>query len=81
MLKAVADRIIVKPDSENESKIILPENEMLTTNKGVVQSVGPLVKKIKCGDHIVFHPFDELKLPDKNLVVVREKSILAIYDD
>jgi co-chaperonin GroES (HSP10) len=81
MLIAIADRIIVRPDSADESKILLPDSENIHTNKGEVLSVGPLVTSIKIGDHIVFHPFDELVLPEKNLVAVREKSVLAIYKD
>lgn len=81
MLTAIADRIIVQLDSADESKILLPEKNVFNTNKGVVQSVGPLVATVKIGDHIVFHPFDELALPEKDFVVVREKSVLAIYKD
>jgi co-chaperonin GroES (HSP10) len=79
MLLAIADRIIVQLDSADESKILLPESLNTQTNKGVVLSVGPLVSTVREGDHIVFHPFDELKLPEQNLVAVREKSVLAIY--
>lgn len=81
MLKAVADRIIVKLDSVAESAILLPDKQKICHNKGIVQSVGPLVTLVKNGDHIVFHPFDELDLPQPDSVVVRESSVLAIYDD
>lgn len=79
MLKAIADRIIVELDSVKESKVIRLTTEMKIVNQGIVLSVGPLVSRIKIGDHIVFHQFDELTLPEKNKVVIREKSVLAIY--
>lgn len=81
MLKAIADRIIVELDSHGESAIIRFRTEDKIVNEGVVLSVGPLVSRIKVGDHIVFHQFDELTLPEKNKVVIREKSVLAIYSE
>ena len=80
MLSAISDRIIVELDSQNESAIWQPENSAKVVNKGIVLSTGPLVLHIKKGDHIVFHPFDELALPEKNMVVIREKSVLSIYE-
>ena len=80
MLKAIADRIIVQLDSEAQSKVIRLATEAKIVNKGLVLSVGPLVSRIRVGDHIVFHQFDELTLPEENKVVIREKSVLAIYE-
>ncbi len=80
MLKAIADRIIVQLDSEAQSKVIRLATEAKIVNKGIVLSVGPLVSRIRVGDHIVFHQFDELTLPEENKVVIREKSVLAIYE-
>ena len=48
---------------------------------GIVLSVGNEVKEIKKGDHVLFHPFDELPLLDKKTVAVRDKSILAILEE
>lgn len=81
MLKAIADRIIVELDSPDESVILRFQLENNIVNQGWVLSVGPLVSRVKNGDHIVFHQFDELKLPEKNKVVIREKSVLAIYSE
>ena len=68
MLKAIADRLIVKPDKTLPSVLIGVETEKKFTNQGVVQSVG---------EHIIFHRFDELPLPQNDLVVIREKSLLG----
>ena len=81
MLKAITDRIIIKLDSPSESTILRLDSPHNIVNKGVVLSVGPFVSTIKAGDHVVFHQFDELELPEKNWVVIREKSVLAVYED
>lgn len=79
MLKAISDRIIVRlKNRQNET--ILFEDDKAYTNVGVVESVGEKVVGIKIGDEIVFHRFDELPLPEKNLVVIRQKSLLGLYE-
>jgi len=80
MLQAIMDRIIVRLDEEEISPLIL-ENDRYIRNKGVVQSVGDKVSQVKPGDRVVFHQFDELPLPEKGLVVIREKSLLGIYEN
>ena len=79
MLKAIADRIIVKLQNENEGKILY-EPEPKFTNVGIVQSVGDMVRGIKPGDKVVFHLFDELPLPEKGLAVIRQKSLLGVWE-
>lgn len=48
---------------------------------GVVESVGGQVKGIKPGDRVLFHVFDELETPVKDVVAVRENSILGVLCD
>ena len=48
---------------------------------GVVESVGEQVKGIKPGDRVLFHVFDELETPVKDVVAVRENSILGVLCD
>lgn len=79
MLKAVADRIIVKKIEKSTGKILI-ENEQKYVNEGIVQSVGERVRGVKKGDKIVFHRFDELTLEDEGLVVIRQKSLLGILE-
>lgn len=79
MLKAVMDRIIVRLDEKETSKLIL-NDKMFIQNQGTVVSVGPQVTQVKTGEHIVFHRFDELPLTQDNLVVIRESSLLAVCD-
>ena len=80
MLQAVTDRIIVRLE-EDKHRSLIYSGETYISNKGIVISVGPQISDIKPGDKIVFHRFDELPLPEKNHVVVRESSVLGIYTD
>ncbi len=79
MLHAVNDRIIVLLDKKPDSPLFLPE-DLTIRNQGVVQDIGPNVSEVAVGDHIIFHRFDELELPQDNLVVVRESSVLGRYE-
>ena len=80
MYKAIKDRIIIKLDESIKSKFLLCDTELCNKNSGVVISVGDDVKSVKAGDHIIFHLFDEIALPEKDLAVVREKSVLARFE-
>lgn len=75
MYKALKDRIIIKI-TESDNNIIIGM-EQKTENTGVVLSVGDEVKSVKAGEHIIFHLYDEIELPQKSLAVIREKSVLA----
>ncbi len=79
MYKAITDRLIIELDKIKISKIISFETEKNLTNQGTVKSVGDSVTQAKVGDKVVFHCFDELPLPSENLVIIREKSLLAKY--
>lgn len=79
MYKAITDRIIVRlNDCPQTNKIKLPESA--SRNTGTVLNTGPAVRGVYSGDEIIFHVFDELPLPQKNLAVVREKSVLGIIE-
>lgn len=79
MYKAIKDRLIIKPDKTDLSQIISIEPRKIITNQGIVKSIGDMVTLAKVGDKVVFHCFDELPLPTEDLVVIREKSLLAKY--
>ena len=79
MLKAISDRIIVRLAEREKSKILLKE-EKYYTDRGVVESVGERVSGIKVGDKVIFHLFDELPLPEDGLVVIRQKSLLGMWE-
>ena len=80
MYRAIMDRVIVRLCHTNDkSPLICAENRY--RNRGVVLSVGPEVFGVKVGDEIIFHYFDDLPLAQKDVVAVREKSILGIVGE
>ena len=80
MLRAIKDRIIIQLDENIEQSPIFLNADPIR-NKGIAISVGEEVKSVKEGDYVVFHQFDELPLPQKNLIIIREKSVLGIYTE
>lgn len=82
MVKAIMDRVFVKLDEpEKVNGIILTEDATNPRTTGIVVSVGEQVTSVKEGDHVLFHVFDELPTPDKDIVVVREFSLLGVFDE
>ncbi|MBO4284739.1 MAG: hypothetical protein J5895_00720 [Alphaproteobacteria bacterium] len=82
-MKAIADRVLLKLEEKPEQKhgILLPDNFQTVKTIGKVLSVGKNVTSVDIGDVVLFHAFDELPTLKKNIVAVRESSILAIMED
>ncbi|MBE6454702.1 MAG: co-chaperone GroES [Alphaproteobacteria bacterium] len=84
MLKAIADRVFIRltpEDDKTSSHIILIDDYHHNRNIGMVESIGSDVSSVKIGDKVLFHIFDELPTPDKDIVVIRESSILGVFED
>ena len=84
MINAISDRVFIRLDVEDTATlggIILIDDYHHTRNVGVVESIGSSVTSVKVGDRVLFHQFDELPTPDTDLVVVRENSILGVYEN
>lgn len=79
MYEAFDDRLIIQPEKQKTSDLLMFNNDKTYTNQGVVKSIGNKVTMVEVGDKVIFHCFDELPLPTEDLVVVREKSLLAKY--
>jgi len=81
--QAVGDRVFVRlaAEEKNPAGILLPDNAERPRTTGVVESAGRDVRLVKAGDKILFHVFDELPSPDADVVVVRESSILGVWED
>ena len=79
MYVALKDRIIIKLCEDTSTIIQLNASD--PKNKAIVLCVGSDVDSVVPGDKILFHPYDEIALPEKNLAVIREKSILALITD
>ncbi len=80
MYQAIMDRVIVRL-CEQKQALFTANIEDKYRNRGTVLSVGEAVRDVKAGDKIIFHRFDDLPLGQKDIVVVREKSILGIIDE
>ncbi len=83
MLKPVTDRIFIRIEKSTATSggIILPNDEHYPSNIGVVESIGSCVTSVKTGDKILFHIFDELPSLSPDIVVIRENSILGVFEN
>ncbi len=81
MIKAVMDRIFVRIQPQNKSAggILLTQEDAPT--HGVVESVGPMVQCVKPGDEVLFYKWEELPTYDPNVIVIRQASLLGIYEN
>lgn len=82
-MKAVMDRVFIKLDEKEKNKagILMPEDSYDARTVGRVLAIGPEVRAVSVGDHVMFHAFDELPTVEKDVVVVRQNSLLAVLED
>ncbi|MBE6458334.1 MAG: co-chaperone GroES [Alphaproteobacteria bacterium] len=83
MVKAILDRVFIRIEQPTASKggIFMPENIDNPPTIGIVEAVGPDVGSVCKGDKVLFHVFDELPSYDKDVVVVRESSLLGVFEN
>lgn len=92
-IKPLSDHILVEPvkeEEETKTGILLPETaEKERPEQGKVIAVGPGKKtssgkiiplEVRVGDRVLFTKYgpNEIKVDDKEYLVVREEDILAI---
>ncbi len=86
-IKPLADRVLVEPapaETKTASGLIIPDNAKEKPQKGVVVATGngkkdePLT--VKVGDTVLYGKYGgtELKLEEKEYLMMRESDILAI---
>ena len=83
MVRAVMDRVFIRLDTKETATkggIILTDTHENKRNIGVIEGIGPDVKSVKVGEKVLFQIFDELPTYDPDVVVVRENSILGVFD-
>lgn len=94
MIKPLSDHILLEPVREEIKKggIILPDTvDKERPEKGKVIAVGPgklnkegkrVPMELKKGQVVLFKKYgpDEIKVDDKEYLIVREEDILAIID-
>ena len=94
-IKPLADRVIVQPSDEAESKstggIIIPDTAKEKTQEGKIVAVGPgrvdddgkpIKMNVKVGDKVLYSKYGgtELKYDGKEYLIMSESDILAIFE-
>ena len=92
MIKPLGDRVVVEVaevELNTKSGIIMPETSKEKPQKGKVVAVGTgklldngtrAAMEVKAGDEVIFNKYagSEVKVDDKDYLVIRESDILAI---
>ena len=84
MIQALMDRVFVRlppVQEKTDGGVIICDEICQNRTTGEVISVGEDVKSVKTGDRILFHVFDELPTIEKDVVAVRECSILGVFEN
>ena len=82
MIKPLGERVVIEvseSDVKTASGIVLPDTAKEKPQKGTVVAVGA-GKLLDNGDNIIFSKYSgtEVKVDDKDYLVVRESDILAV---
>ena len=92
MIKPLGDRVVIEVaevELKTKSGIIMPETSKEKPQKGKVVAVGAgkvldngsrAVPEVKVGEEVLFNKYagTEVKVDDKEYLVIRESDILAI---
>ncbi|HYH10766.1 MAG TPA: co-chaperone GroES [Thermomicrobiales bacterium] len=92
MLKPLADRLVVKPASREEttsSGIVIPDTAKEKPQRGTVIAAGAgrmdddgdrMPMEVQVGDEIIFAKYagTEFKLDDEDVLILSEKDVLAV---
>lgn len=84
MVKAIMDRVFIRLEPKavtTSGGVFLTDDYERERTIGIVESVGPDVKCVKKGDKVLFHIFDELPTYDPDVVVVRQNSLLGVFEN
>jgi chaperonin GroES len=94
-LRPLADRVVVEPLEEEQKTptgVYLPDTAQERPSRGLVLAVGPgrlgedgkrIPLEVKEGDKVLFAKYagTEVKVGDKELLVLKESDILAIMTE
>jgi chaperonin GroES len=81
-IKPLADRVVAvreEVQTKTASGLYLPDNAKEKPVVAKVVAVGPDVKSLKIGDKIVYKEYSttDLKINDKEYLIVKEEDVLA----
>ena len=81
-LQPLGDYVVAQAEeaeSKTKSGLYLPDNAKEKPKTAKIVAVGPAARQVKVGDRIVYKSYSttEIKLDDKEFVLVKEEDILA----
>lgn len=79
----IGNRILIRPSASDEMSaggILIPETARPRSNRGEVIAVGPKVKDVKPGDHVVFSKYSGAphRFNGEEMYLVLEDAVLAV---
>ncbi|MBI2870715.1 MAG: co-chaperone GroES [Candidatus Omnitrophica bacterium] len=91
-IKPLGDRVIIEvleSDEKTKSGLYLPDTAKEKPQEGKVMAVGPgrslesgkvIPPQVKAGDRVIFGKYtgDEIKVGDKEYLIIRESDILGV---
>ncbi len=93
-IKPLYDRVVIEIENNQNvtsSGIVLPETSQERPQEGVIVAVGEGLNfdgdkkpmQVKVGDKVIFNRYAgvELKLNNKNYLIMREIDIIGVYND
>lgn len=85
MLRALRDRIVIKPNVRHLSDIIWVNNKE-PFNEGTVVAVGPLVTEVVVGDFVKYGNGDYLNWPvlridNQDYQIIQEADVCAVVEE
>lgn len=91
MLKPLGDRVVIEPTEQEEktaSGIVLPDSAQEKPQEGTIVAIGSgriengerIALEVKEGDKVIYSKYagTEVKVDNKELLILRESDILAI---
>jgi len=94
-LKPLADRVVVEPLEEEQKTstgVYLPDSAQERPSKGTIIAIGPgrldengkrIAMEVKVGDKVLYAKYGgtEVKVGEKDLLVLKESDILAVMQE
>ena len=93
MIKPLGDRVVIEPAAKEEktaSGIVLPDTAKEKPQEGTIVAVGSghlkdgvrVALEVKEGDRVLFSKYagTEVKFEGRDLLILRESDILAIFN-
>lgn len=83
-MHVIMDRVLIRLEQtkqQTDGGVLLIDELKKRPSIGYVEDVGEKVRSVKKGDKVFFYVFDDLPSLEKNIVVVRERSLLGKIEE